>query len=104
MIRFLAIGDWKQADVRCAWRECSRAINRGVEEQIDFAWQQALKQARGIQLFDGPMCRLERWEAAPARLALEFSQTSYRIFYGTHLSEGASKIDPACRANALGAS
>ena len=39
-----------------------------------------------LNAFDGPMCRLESWDASPGALNLTLSPTSYRIFLGTNMT------------------
>src|SRR4051812_26115508 len=67
--------------------ESSRAIDRKVESIIDQTWRAAADDQKSgkINLFDGPMCRLESFSAKTDRLQLRVSDTSYRIFYGTNL-------------------
>jgi 8-oxo-dGTP pyrophosphatase MutT (NUDIX family) len=55
-----------------------------VERAINEAWNAAAARL-GQKLFDGPMCRLERWSASPERLDLTLSRSSYRPFLGTNL-------------------
>ena len=52
---------------------------------IDEAWKQASSRP-GVKLFDGPMCRMERWEASSEKLDIDLSETSYRPFVGTNLA------------------
>ena len=40
----------------------------------------------GVRLFDGAMCRLESWAVRGDRLELVLSETTYRTFLGTNLS------------------
>ena len=76
-----------------------------VERLIDQAWQVALGRP-GVRLFDGPMCRLERWAASPQRLELDLSVTSYKPFMGTNLShpELAEQFGRDVMANPVGVS
>src|SRR5207248_1244381 len=55
-----------------------------VERVIDWTWARVAARP-GVNLFDGPMCRLESWRAAPDRLELVLSGTSYKPFLGTNL-------------------
>lgn len=80
-----ARGDWPSGAVAAEWRAAdSRRIEPEVELAIEAAWADA-KARLGDKLFDGPMCRLERFDAAPDRLRLVLSPTSYRAFLGTNL-------------------
>jgi 8-oxo-dGTP pyrophosphatase MutT (NUDIX family) len=56
-----------------------------VQSLIDSTWAAALARP-GVHLFDGPMCRLESWSASPHRLALTLSDTTYKRFLGTNLT------------------
>jgi 8-oxo-dGTP pyrophosphatase MutT (NUDIX family) len=80
-------------------------IRPEVETMIERAWERAASRP-GVQLFDGPMCRLESWEASPRRLAVVLSETSYKPFLGTNLThpELADRYGPAILANPVGVS
>jgi hypothetical protein len=80
-----AAGDWSPQQVAVTWSPASsRRIVPEVERAIDDAWRDAASRL-GDKLFDGPLCRLERWAASPQRLELTLSRTSYRAFLGTNL-------------------
>ena len=81
----LASGDWPEAAVTTRWGASARRIVPEVEAAIERAWA-AASHRLGEKLFDGPMCRLERWEAAPARLHLDLAPTRYKPFLGTNLA------------------
>ena len=85
MVTFLALGHWRPDQVRTRTIESSRKKIPEVEQAIEIAWETALRRP-GVKLFDGPMCRLERWDAAADRLELELSPTSYKVFLGTNLA------------------
>jgi 8-oxo-dGTP pyrophosphatase MutT (NUDIX family) len=55
-----------------------------VRTLIEKAWSDAQRQAN-VQLFDGPLCRLERISADGPALNLRLSRTSYKMFLGTNL-------------------
>jgi len=103
-IRFQAIGRWEAADVQVRWVPENRPRHDEVEKVIEQAWKDAQSRP-GLKLFDGPMCRLERF-AAGKTLELDLSPTSYRIFWGTNLNNSrlAQKYGPASLANAVGLS
>jgi len=84
MLTFHAIGDWARGQVSVDWTPSTRPLVGEIETLIDQAWKQA-RARPGVHLFDGPMCRLESWEASPASLRLRLSPTSYRVFLGTNL-------------------
>jgi hypothetical protein len=99
-------GAWKRGDVSIEWVESSRPTVLRVEEMIDRAWRDA-KARLGEKLFDGPMCRMESWEAgAEQKLNLRLSRTSYRVFLGTNMShpELADEYGRAILANPIGVS
>jgi len=81
-----AVGDWPEKAVTVEWAVSGRRIVPEVERAIDAAWATA-KARLGDKLFDGPMCRLERWEAAAGTLRLTLSPTSYKPFLGTNLTD-----------------
>ena len=83
-----AAGEWLPHQVVVTWTANSRRIVPEVERAIDDAWRSAAARL-GDKLFDGPMCRLERWSASPARLELTLSRTSYRPFLGTNYAKAA---------------
>lgn len=78
-----------------------------ANESIEAQWQR-MTAAPGLQLFDGPMCRLEVFhvEHLPngrSRLRLDVSLTSYKVFLGTNLHGPRSLPASAC-ANPIGVS
>jgi 8-oxo-dGTP pyrophosphatase MutT (NUDIX family) len=107
MLTVLASGDWGPGDVDVAWVPGTRRVVPEVEELIERAWHTAMARA-GMCLFDGPMCRLERWDVSPAaaRLRLWLSHTSYKPFFGTNMShpELAERYGPEVMANPVGVS
>ncbi len=78
-----AIGHWQPADVVSRWSDSSQTLPAELQDEIDRAWNTAIAAGRW-KLFDGPMCRLDRFSAAE-RLELELSRTSYKVFWGTNL-------------------
>jgi 8-oxo-dGTP pyrophosphatase MutT (NUDIX family) len=84
MFDLRAAGDWLPHQVRVTWTPNSRKIVPEVERAIDDAWNAAAARL-GDKLFDGPMCRLEKWSASPHLLELTLSRSSYRPFLGTNL-------------------
>ena len=100
-----ATGDWGEGSVRAGWVKCTRRLVREVEHEIDLAWS-AAQQRLGERLFDGPMCRLERFEATAALLRLEISPTRYKPFLGTNLTNAAiaDRFGSDVLANPLGLS
>ena len=105
MFSLIAQGPWLPGQVHVTRVASTRPTIAVVERAIDEAWQRAARP--GVQLFDGPMCRLESFDASPAALHLSISLTSYRPFVGTNLSNAARFADaygPAALANPIGAS
>ena len=107
MLRFLRTGDWGAADVEVAWTGTTRRTVPEVEALVERAWAAALSRP-GAHLFDGPMCRLERWDVSPdgRRLRLVLSETSYKPFFGTNMThpELEDRYGPAVLANPVGVS
>lgn len=83
MLRFRAIGRWNEGAVRVRWTSDTRPSIAKMERAIEEAWKRA--QRPGVQLFDGPMCRLESLTVSPSSLELGISRTSYKIFVGTNM-------------------
>ena len=105
ILKFHALGNWGAERVRIRRVPESRPCVTEIEEHIDAAWQRA--QARpGVNLFDGAMCRLEKWEQEEGGLELDLSETTYRAFLGTNLShpELADRFGQAALANPVGVS
>ena len=105
MLTFHATGDWAPGQVAVRWVESGRRILPEIESLIENAWQTALSRP-GVRLFDGPMCRMEKWEASPELLSLELSVTSYKPFMGTNLAhpELAEHFGRDVMANPVGVS
>ena len=106
MLTFHQTGDWGLGDVDVEWVPSSRRILPEVEALIDDAWRRATARP-GAHLFDGPMCRLEKWEVSPGgRLRLALSETTYKPFFGTNMSHPqlADKFGPEVMGNPVGVS
>lgn len=104
MFTILATGPWLPEQILVERIASSRRFNPEIEEKISEAWSIGLAQTP--MLFDGPMCRMESFDASPRALHLHISPTSYRIFYGTNLShpEFHDRFGPAYLANPIGLS
>jgi 8-oxo-dGTP pyrophosphatase MutT (NUDIX family) len=105
MIRFLRPGDWSVSQVNVNWTPNTRRLVPEVESAIQSAWTAALARP-GVHLFDGPMCRLESWNASDDRLHLTVSKSSYKAFMGTNMThpEFAGRFGPDVMANPVGVS
>ena len=103
-VAFRVIGEFNRPDVIARWVDRPRPRNIEIDRHIERAWQQAQSRP-GIELFDGPMCRLERFHAGK-RLELELSPTSYKAFLGTNLTNSrlADQYGPDALANPVGLS
>jgi hypothetical protein len=99
-------GGWPEGAVTTAWVLTGRRIVPEVERRIDEAWSAASERLGPRKLFDGPMCRLEAWEASPRQLRLSLSPTSYKPFFGTNLSDAtlADRYGADVLANPVGLS
>ena len=100
-----APGDWPPGRVTQTWVPSTRRVDPVVEAAVDAAWAAASARP-GIRLFDGPMCRLERWHATPGHLRLDLSPTSYKPFLGTNMANPtlADHHGPGVMANPVGVS
>jgi len=105
ILRFHAMGRWSRdrleiERIESTWRE-----NVEVERAIEQAWSEAIARP-GVKLFDGAMCRLESWKAAPERLKLTLSDTTYKKFLGTNLAHPklADRLGQSALANPVGVS
>jgi 8-oxo-dGTP pyrophosphatase MutT (NUDIX family) len=103
LLNLLVIGSWRHGQVHTKQTNSTRLITPHIESQIARRWDDAIK-SPAICLFDGPMCRLEDFNATPDRLELALSQTSYRIFFGTNMSSKVAQMNRRCCANPLGVS
>lgn len=105
MLLFHAIGDWTPQQVQVTWRESTRRIVPEVDSMIERAWEQVLSRP-GVRLFDGPMCRMESWEATADQLRIALSRTSYKPFLGTNIAhpELADRLGREVMANPVGVS
>jgi 8-oxo-dGTP pyrophosphatase MutT (NUDIX family) len=101
-VHFHAIGDYPPGGVRAKWVADSRPRIPQIEAAIEAAWRDA---SHRLKLFDGPICRLESFEAGDT-LDLNVSMTSYKIFIGTNLAnpQFTELYGPATLANGIGVS
>jgi hypothetical protein len=104
MLTFHAVGDWGPGQVSTTFVESTRRIVPEVESIIEATWAATVNTGRF--LFDGPMCRVESWQADQSSLRLVLSTTSYKPFWGTNLShpELVKQYGRAVMANPLGVS
>ena len=104
-VGFLLRGVWEEHAVRVAVVPSTRRTERQVEAAIDDAWRAAIARP-GLQLFDGPVCRLEAFRVQDERLAVDVSATTYRINVGTNFvnPQLADDFGPDVMANPLGVS
>lgn len=101
----IAEGCWSRDQVCARWVESSRPAIPQVEQAIERSWASAIGR-RGVNLFDGSMCRLESWEATEQSLTLNISPTSYKVFFGTNLNNAglADRFGRGVFANPVGVS
>lgn len=101
----MAAGDWPASAVSQAWVPSTRRVVPQVEAAIEQAWSAALARP-GVHLFDGPMCRMESWQATDTRLGLTVSKSNYKTFLGTNMvhPEFAETIGADVMANSVGIS
>jgi hypothetical protein len=88
-----------------AWVPSTQSFPPQVAQAIETAWA-ATTEVPGRILFDGPLCRLESWRVENHKLHLNISRTSYKVFWGTNLSNPdiAAHHGPSALANPLGLS
>lgn len=105
ILRFHAMGRWSRDRLEIKRIESTWGANAEAEGLIERAWSEAIARP-GVNLFDGPMCRLESWNAAPDRLKLTLSDTTYKKFLGTNLAhpELADRLGQSALANPVGVS
>jgi 8-oxo-dGTP pyrophosphatase MutT (NUDIX family) len=105
MLAFHAIGDWLPTQVRVENVPSTRRTTPAIDALIDEAWNEVLRRP-GVKLFDGPMCRMESWNARPELLEISLSQISYKPFMGTNLAhpELADRFGREVMANPVGVS
>src|SRR5436853_6893223 len=101
MLHFLITGHWTEQALRLRWTTSTRVKREDVEQAIEREWALAKIQL-AEHLFDGAMCRLERWSSLPGELKLELSLTSYKTFLGTNLNHRGKHFPNAALANSLG--
>jgi hypothetical protein len=81
----LAHGNWRPGKVRLVRAaQSKRRIVPEVERLIEASWSRAISRPE-VKLFDGPMCRLESFDASAGEFRLLVSPTSYKPFVGTNL-------------------
>ncbi len=104
LLQFHLIGDWSPKNVRVKWVASSHRLPETAQPLVEKRWNEVA--ASGVYLFDGPMCRLERFSADRTGLHLEFSRTSYKTFLGTNLAQPrlADRHGWAVLANPVGVS
>lgn len=103
-LRFHVVGAWTR--LRVQWVTSTQHVPEEVGPLIEQAWRDACARP-GVKLFDGPMCRLESWQAEDdGGLALRLSRTSYKLFLGTNLAHPgfADRFGPSALANPVGVS
>lgn len=105
MLDFSALGHWSEGRVAATWVASSRPIILEVEAAIEAAWAKAASRP-AVYLFNGPMCRLESFDAAPEALRLKLSPSDYKTMVGTNLANAslADRYGQAVLGNGVGLS
>lgn len=105
MLKFYLMGDWPPGRVACTDVPSSFSVPPEVRQRIDRDWEQVMRELRG-HLYDGPMCRLERFEVRGDTLHLALSRTSYKYHYGTNIRDPglAERLGEQALARPLGVS
>ena len=105
ILRFHATGQWAPPQLQVTRAASTLQTNAEVDELIERAWRETNARP-GVHLFDGPMCRLESWQAETGRLRLTLSRTTYKRFLGTNLTHPhlADRFGQQVLANPVGVS
>ena len=106
MITFRHTGDWGPGDIEVVVTDVRPPRIPEVESLVEREWADATR-SPNVQLFDGPMTRLEGSAAGPGGgLRLVLSRTSYKYFFGTNLTRPdlADRYGPGVLANPVGLS
>lgn len=82
-LSIIALGDWPAECLHASLVASGLRLEADLLASVNRVWAEALTQ-RGVDLFDGPLCRLEKLAVDHAGLHLHLSPTSYRIFIGTN--------------------
>ena len=98
-MRLLTTGSWGAGALSASMIPCTFVPDEATSRRVEAAWAEACARP-GVNLFDGPLCRLERIVATPEHLHVELSAITYRWFFGTNGRH--AQYEP--RANALGTS
>ena len=82
------LGQYKPEDLVVHWSQDRPPASAEVQGLMEQAWTARLDQARqsGTILFDGPLCRLIRFETRRDKLELTLGPTGYKEFLGTNLT------------------
>ena len=82
------LGQYKPEDLVVHWSQDRPPASAEVQALIERAWTARLDQARqsGTILFDGPLCRLMRFETRRDKLEVTLGPTGYKEFLGTNLT------------------
>ena len=105
--RTLLRGPFAEGDVATRLVASTRRDTPASAASVEAAWER-MRDTPGLNLFDGPMCRLEMFHVEhlpnlPPRLVLSLSRTGYKIFLGTNL-HGPRDLPPQTLANPVGVS
>ena len=105
MLKFHFIGSWPPGSITCSWVPGTFHPTPPIQQAIDQTWDR-LSARPGVDLFDGPMCRLEGYEVDDRQVRLRLSRTSYKPFVGTNMynPQIAQELGPEALANPVGLS
>ena len=79
----LATGSWGAGALSATLIPSTFEPDAATTARVEEAWAKACARP-GVHLFDGPLCRLERFLATPEHLRVELSTITYRWFFGTN--------------------
>ena len=82
-LTIIALGDWPAERLHATCVPSALRLTPDQQAAIAEEWSAATRR-HGIDLFDGPLCRLESLEVDEHGLHLCVSPSSYRVFIGTN--------------------
>ncbi len=103
--QLLAIGDWSADQIACTWTPSTFVLPDNLMHMVETEWRTACAQPH-VNLFDGPVCRLESFSLQNNNLTLRLSPNSYKNFIGTNAChpQWAEQYGQSVMANPVGTS
>lgn len=107
IFHILFTGRFLYHQVQIHWDAQKRVLPADLTTQIDNFWNEHILQTPKSQfVFNGALCRLNKWQTAPNSLHLYLGRTDYKeLLFTNHLfRQGKSHLEFEYRSNALGVS